>query len=50
MTKTKEVKPKCKECGRSLVLIGRDRKNGNGVYKDWGTREFHKKCFKLVKQ
>jgi hypothetical protein len=50
MTKTKEVKPKCKECGRSLVMIGRDRKNGKGVYKDWGTREFHKKCFKLVKQ
>ena len=31
-------------------MIGRDRKNGKGAYRDWGSREFHKKCFKLVQQ
>ena len=48
MTKTKQQKPKCKECGKSLVLIGRERQNGKGGYKDWKTREYHKKCYKIV--
>ena len=41
----------CIECGKSLKVIGKDRKNGkdfegnNG--KDWCERKRHKKCFKL---
>eukprot|EP01045_Picozoa_sp_COSAG04_P026606 COSAG04_NODE_3724_length_2581_cov_76.628928_3_plen_70_part_00 len=50
MTNTKQQKPKCKECGKSLVLIGRERQNGKGTFKDWKTREYHKKCYKLVQQ
>ena len=47
---TKQAKPKCKHCGKSLVLIGRERRNGKGTYADWKTRLYHKKCYKLVKE
>ena len=30
------------------MLIGRERQNGKGGYKDWKTREYHKKCYKIV--
>lgn len=40
-------------CNKPLRLIGRDRKNGktidNKSGKDWTTRKFHKKCWKIKK-
>ena len=41
-----EIKPKCKECGRSLCAIGNDRKNGKKNSLDWDSRQYHKKCYK----
>jgi hypothetical protein len=41
--------PACKYCNKPLVKIGTDRANGKGTYKDWSTREFHKKCYELGK-
>lgn len=44
-----EKKPKiCNSCGRHLVTIGNDRKNG-APYNDWKNREYHIKCFKELK-
>ena len=44
-----EQKKYCKYCDcpnpkRALPAIGTSRKNGKGTYKDWATRECHKKC------
>ena len=40
-------------CEKPLRLIGADRKNGklvnNTTGKDWGTRKYHKKCWKEKK-
>lgn len=40
----------CQKCGKPLKLIGTERKNGKGNYKDWKDndkkpREYHKKCY-----
>ena len=40
----------CLKCGKPLKLIGIERKNGKGNYKDWKDndkkpREYHKKCY-----
>jgi hypothetical protein len=40
----------CLKCGKPLKLIGIERKNGKGNYKDWkdndkNPREYHKKCY-----
>jgi len=40
-------KTKCKLCGKSLVPIGRARKNGKS-HNDWDTRQYHKKCWFLL--
>jgi len=37
----------CKWCGKSLVTIGNDRKNGKH-HDDWEYRELHKKCWKTL--
>jgi hypothetical protein len=42
------TKPKCKHCGKALVAIGTDRKNGKNNYSDWQTRQYHKKCLKKL--
>jgi hypothetical protein len=39
---------KCVVCGRALVKIGLDRKNGTGDYYDWKSRKTHKKCYKYL--
>lgn len=51
----KEPKPVvrvCKYCDKPLRKIGIERKNGKKIYnktgKDWATREYHKKCYKLI--
>ncbi len=41
----------CLKCGKPLKLIGIERKNGKGNYKDWKDndkkpREYHKSCWK----
>lgn len=40
-------------CNKPLRLIGNTRKNGktinNTTGKDWTTRKFHKKCWKIKK-
>lgn len=45
---------KCVECDKTLRLIGNERKNGKSINntngKDWGTRKYHKKCWKLIKE
>lgn len=43
----------CVECGKPLKLIGIERKNGKGYYKDWkdnnkNPREYHKKCWREI--
>jgi hypothetical protein len=41
----------CIHCGGSLKIIGTHRKNGRDIFLvDWSKREYHKKCFKVVKQ
>ena len=40
------TKTKCKECGKTLVPIADLRKNGTDRHRDWGTRQYHKKCWK----
>jgi hypothetical protein len=40
----------CAHCGRKLVAIGAARKNGVKHHDDWGTRRYHKKCFRLLKR
>ena len=42
-----EIKRKCKLCQKTLVAIGLSRENGKKHHKDWNTREYHKKCYKL---
>jgi len=37
----------CKWCGKSLVTIGNDRKNGKH-HDDWKDRKLHKKCWKTL--
>ena len=41
-TKTKRI---CTYCNRTLVAIGRDRKNGKQSHNDWSTRTMHKHCY-----
>jgi hypothetical protein len=41
----------CLKCGKPLKLIGKERKNGKGNYKDWkdnykNPRTLHKTCWK----
>ena len=43
------VKRECLLCDRSLKVIGRQRVNGQTTYDDWTSREFHKRCDKIVK-
>jgi hypothetical protein len=38
----------CKGCGKPLVAIGRARANGKRSHDDWKSREYHKKCWKLL--
>ncbi len=44
------VKKKCLRCGKTLPIIGTDRKNGREFIsgknnsKDWKQRDYHKKC------
>lgn len=44
---------KCLLCDKPLRLIGNERKNGktinNTTGKDWGTRKYHKKCWREKK-
>ena len=48
------MKRGCKHCGRHLVLIGTERKNGKplstGDGNDWEDRPYHKKCWNEIKQ
>jgi hypothetical protein len=44
MNNNTEAKIKCKRCGRSLVSMGHDRKNGK-FQRDWAERDMHKKCW-----
>ena len=37
----------CEECKKRLVPIGHARKNGTDR-PDWGSRKYHKKCYKLM--
>lgn len=41
------IKRPCKYCGKPLTAIGNARKNG-AQHRDWKSREYHKKCFKLI--
>jgi len=40
----------CQECGKPLKSIGTARKNGKTSHGDWATREYHKKCWKELKE
>jgi len=42
------VKRECLLCDKSLKVIGRQRMNGDTRYDDWNSREFHKRCHKIV--
>ena len=42
------LKRTCKECGKGLRMIGKNRKNGKYYQKDWNTRAYHKKCYKML--
>lgn len=44
--KTVVCKPKCIECGKTLVAVGNARSNGK-PHNDWGSRKLHKKCWRL---
>jgi len=39
----------CKLCKQKLVPIGNKRKNGKD-HNDWNTRQYHKKCYKIVEK
>jgi ATP-dependent DNA helicase RecQ len=41
-------KGKCLSCGRTLVAVGSARSKG-AKHDDWGTRKYHKKCWKEIK-
>ena len=36
----------CLSCGKTLVAIGTERKNGKATHNDWKGRKYHKKCWK----
>lgn len=38
----------CKFCGRRLVAVGNARSNGKS-HNDWTSREYHKKCWKQLR-
>jgi hypothetical protein len=40
----------CQECGKPLKSIGTARKNGKTTHGDWLTREYHKCCWKKLKE
>ena len=40
---------KCNLCNKSLKTIGLQRINGDYNYCDWATRDYHKKCYKIIK-
>jgi hypothetical protein len=40
----------CQECGKPLKSIGTARKNGKTTHGDWATREYHKCCWKKLKE
>jgi len=41
--------PNCLKCDKPLKSIGTARKNGKS-HPDWATREYHKSCFKIIKE
>ena len=41
-------KGKCLHCNRALVAVGTARSKG-AKHDDWGTRKYHKKCWKILK-
>jgi hypothetical protein len=41
--------PNCLKCDKPLKSIGTARKNGKS-HPDWATREYHKCCYKLIKE
>jgi hypothetical protein len=44
---------KCCHCGKTLKLIGCERKNGkdnNIIDSQWRKRRWHKKCYKLIRE
>jgi hypothetical protein len=43
------MKTPCKHCGKSLVAVGRRRANGK-AHEDWESRQYHKKCWTLIKK
>ena len=54
-TQSKPLSRKCQHCGKPLKAIGLERANGKpgrkGAFNDWGTRKYHKKCYKeLMRQ
>ena len=50
MTKTqitKELKPKCLYCKKTIRCFGNARKNGDNKM-DWHTRKYCLKCYKIL--
>jgi len=43
------INKKCVRCGKKLIPIGEAKINGS-YHKDWATRKYHKKCYKMMKQ
>ena len=41
--------PNCLKCDKPLKSIGTARKNGKS-HPDWTTREYHKCCWKIIKE
>jgi len=41
---------KCIWCKGKLVPIGNKRKNGSFYQKDWEGRQYHKKCYREMKE
>lgn len=41
--------PNCLKCDKPLKSIGTARKNGK-PHPDWATREYHKSCWKIIKE
>jgi bloom syndrome protein len=48
-TVSTEKRPECKHCHKTLLPIGTARVNGKPTHGDWGSREYHKKCYLLIK-
>jgi exopolysaccharide biosynthesis protein len=44
----------CEYCGKPLKAIGMQRSNGKlfsaNYSRDWSSRKYHKKCYKLIKE